>query len=321
MGSDSITATLRTATADPHIKAIVLRVNSPGGSYVASDSIWREVVRARNAGKPVVVSMGDVAASGGYFISMAADAIVAQPGTITGSIGVISGKPVLSDAFGKIGRHRPTRSCSASTPGCSRPRTRSPATSGTSSMPGSTGSTPTSPARSRPAAACRPSGCTSSPGPGLDRRRRHEDNGLVDELGGIEEAAAIARRQGRPARHRPARALPEDSARSTGSAGQPTARTAAGPRPAHRWRAPGSAARPAARADLGPAATAAGGQPARRELGSGVAGRRQAAGCPPQARCCSQAPGHFIDGTNRQPPTRPPDSSRRSGRSPAASRS
>ena len=81
----------------------MLRVNSPGGSYVASDSIWREVVRARNAGKPVVVSMSDVAASGGYFISMAADAIVAQPGTVTGSIGVFSGKPVVSDMLGKAG--------------------------------------------------------------------------------------------------------------------------------------------------------------------------------------------------------------------------
>lgn len=103
MGSDSITAALRAATADPHVRAIVLRVDSPGGSYVASDSIWHEVVRARNSGKPVVVSMGDVAASGGYFISMAADAIVAQPGTITGSIGVISGKPVLADMLGKAG--------------------------------------------------------------------------------------------------------------------------------------------------------------------------------------------------------------------------
>ena len=103
MGSDSITAMLRTAAADPHIKAILLRVNSPGGSYVASDAIWREVVRARNAGKPVVVSMGNVAASGGYFISMSADAIVAQPGTITGSIGVVTAKPVLADAQAKIG--------------------------------------------------------------------------------------------------------------------------------------------------------------------------------------------------------------------------
>jgi protease-4 len=103
MGSDSMTAMLRAAAADPNIKAVVLRVNSPGGSYVASDSIWREVVRTRNAGKPVVVSMSDVAASGGYFISMAADAIVAQPGTVTGSIGVITAKPVLTEALGKVG--------------------------------------------------------------------------------------------------------------------------------------------------------------------------------------------------------------------------
>jgi protease IV len=103
MGSDSIAAAIRAAAKDAHIRAIVLRVNSPGGSYVASDTIWREVVRARAAGMPVVVSMGDVAASGGYYISMAADEIVAQPGTITGSIGVITGKPVLGDAIGRAG--------------------------------------------------------------------------------------------------------------------------------------------------------------------------------------------------------------------------
>jgi protease IV len=103
MGSDTISAAFRSAVADEQVRAIVLRVNSPGGSYVASDTIWREVVRARAAGKPVVVSMGDVAASGGYFISMAADAIVAQPGTVTGSIGVLSGKAVVSDLLGRIG--------------------------------------------------------------------------------------------------------------------------------------------------------------------------------------------------------------------------
>jgi protease-4 len=103
MGSDTISAALRAAAADEGARAILLRVNSPGGSYVASDTIWREVVRARNAGKPVVVSMGDVAASGGYFIAMAADAIVAQAGTITGSIGVLSGKPVLGELLGRAG--------------------------------------------------------------------------------------------------------------------------------------------------------------------------------------------------------------------------
>lgn len=103
MGSDTIAAAIRAAARDEQVRAIVLRVNSPGGSYVASDTIWREVVRARVGGKPVVVSMGDVAASGGYFISMAADQIVAEPGTITGSIGVLTGKAVLGQALGRAG--------------------------------------------------------------------------------------------------------------------------------------------------------------------------------------------------------------------------
>jgi protease IV len=103
MGSDTVAAAIRSAAKDEQTRAILLRVNSPGGSYVASDTIWREVVRARAGGKPVVVSMGDVAASGGYFIAMAADQIVAQPGTITGSIGVLTGKPVLGEALGRAG--------------------------------------------------------------------------------------------------------------------------------------------------------------------------------------------------------------------------
>lgn len=103
IGSDTVSAALRSATKDDRVRAVLLRVNSPGGSAVASDTIWREVVRTRAAGKPVVVSMGDVAASGGYYIAMAADVIVAQPGTLTGSIGVIMGKPVLEEAFERAG--------------------------------------------------------------------------------------------------------------------------------------------------------------------------------------------------------------------------
>jgi protease IV len=103
IGSDTVAGALRAATSDDRVRAVLLRVNSPGGSAVASDTIWREVVRTRAAGKPVVVSMSDVAASGGYYISMAADVIVAQPGTLTGSIGVIVGKPVLEEAFGRVG--------------------------------------------------------------------------------------------------------------------------------------------------------------------------------------------------------------------------
>jgi protease IV len=103
MGSDTVSAALRSARRDERVRAVLLRVNSPGGSAVASDTIWREVVRIRAAGKPVVVSMSDVAASGGYYIAMAADVIVAHPGTLTGSIGVILGKPVFADALDRAG--------------------------------------------------------------------------------------------------------------------------------------------------------------------------------------------------------------------------
>lgn len=87
MGSETISKAIKKARKDSTVKAIVLRVNSPGGSALASDEIWRETVLAREV-KPLVVTMGDVAASGGYYISAAADFIYAQPTTITGSIGV-----------------------------------------------------------------------------------------------------------------------------------------------------------------------------------------------------------------------------------------
>ena len=103
MGSDTVAGAIRAAAADKDIKAILFRVDSPGGSYVASDTIWREVVNARKAGKPVIVSMGDLAGSGGYFVAMAADKIVAQPGTITASIGVLGGKMLTSGLWDKVG--------------------------------------------------------------------------------------------------------------------------------------------------------------------------------------------------------------------------
>ena len=103
MGSDTVAAALRAAADDDAVKAVVFRVDSPGGSYVASDTVWREVACTRDAGKPVVVSMGDLAASGGYFVSCNADVIVAQPGTLTGSIGVFGGKAVLSGLRERVG--------------------------------------------------------------------------------------------------------------------------------------------------------------------------------------------------------------------------
>ena len=102
-GSDTVAAAFRSAAGDERTKAIVFRVNSPGGSYVASDTIWREVCRAREAAKPVVVSMGDVAGSGGYFVAMAADVIVAEPATLTGSIGVLGGKLQTKGLFERLG--------------------------------------------------------------------------------------------------------------------------------------------------------------------------------------------------------------------------
>ena len=103
MGSDTVAAAFREAAADKDVKAILFRVDSPGGSYVASDTIWREAAKAKQAGKPIIVSMGDLAGSGGYFVAMNADKIVAQPGTITASIGVLGGKVLTSGFWDKIG--------------------------------------------------------------------------------------------------------------------------------------------------------------------------------------------------------------------------
>lgn len=100
MGSDTICKAIRTAAEDATVKAVVLRVDSPGGSALASDLIWREVDRLD---KPVIASMSDTAASGGYYISMGADKIYADPGTLTGSIGVVGIKIALEGLLEKVG--------------------------------------------------------------------------------------------------------------------------------------------------------------------------------------------------------------------------
>jgi protease-4 len=102
IGSDTVAKALNDAAADKSLKAIVLRVDSPGGSGLASDIIWH-AVEAANQQKPVVVSMSDVAASGGYYISASASKIIAQPSTITGSIGVVAGKPVMRGFYDWLG--------------------------------------------------------------------------------------------------------------------------------------------------------------------------------------------------------------------------
>ena len=102
-GSDQAMQDLERATNDQGLKAVVLRIDSPGGSPAASQELNNQLKRLRESGKKVVVSCGDTAASGGYYVAVAADKIVADPSTLTGSIGVISTVPNLQDLYGKIG--------------------------------------------------------------------------------------------------------------------------------------------------------------------------------------------------------------------------
>jgi protease-4 len=103
LSAATLARAFREAAADPGVRAILFRIDSPGGSAVASETIWREVAEARQHGKPVIVSMGDVAGSGGYYIAAPADKIVAQPATLTGSIGVLAGKLIVTGLLDKFG--------------------------------------------------------------------------------------------------------------------------------------------------------------------------------------------------------------------------
>jgi protease-4 len=103
VGGDTVAGLIRTAREDEDVRAILLRVDSPGGSLFASEKIYREVRAAQAQGKPVVVSMGDLAASGGYYIAASADEIWAHPATITGSIGIFGAIPTFQNTLKKIG--------------------------------------------------------------------------------------------------------------------------------------------------------------------------------------------------------------------------
>ena len=112
VGSDTLIEHIRAARRDSSVRAIVLRIDSPGGSASASDAVWRELMREK-AGlnpRPIVASMSDLAASGGYYIAMPADVIVAQPSTLTGSIGIFGGKFVTGGVYGKLGANIETTS-------------------------------------------------------------------------------------------------------------------------------------------------------------------------------------------------------------------
>jgi protease-4 len=105
LGSDTMVEQIRRVSRDASIRAVVLRIDSPGGSTVASDVIWRElmVMKEAHPERPIIVSMSDLAASGGYYIATPGDAIVAQPGTLTGSIGIFAGKFVIDGTLEKLG--------------------------------------------------------------------------------------------------------------------------------------------------------------------------------------------------------------------------
>jgi len=107
MGSDTLIESIRQARRDSSLRAIVLRIDSPGGSASASDAIWRELMIAKTerADRPIIASMSDLAASGGYYIAMPAQVIVAQPSTLTGSIGIFGGKIVTGGVYEKLGAH------------------------------------------------------------------------------------------------------------------------------------------------------------------------------------------------------------------------
>jgi len=110
LGSDTIIEQIRRVRDDDSIKAIVLRIDSPGGSSIASDVIWRElmITRDQKPSRPLITSMSDLAASGGYYIALPGQVIVAQPGTLTGSIGIFTGKIAIGGALDKIGVTRET---------------------------------------------------------------------------------------------------------------------------------------------------------------------------------------------------------------------
>ena len=103
LSGEAVAAQFHRAASDKDVRAIVFRVNSPGGSALGSDLVWRAVAEARQRGKPVVVSMGDVAGSGGYYVAMGADKIVAGAATITGSIGVVYARFNVGKALAAMG--------------------------------------------------------------------------------------------------------------------------------------------------------------------------------------------------------------------------
>jgi len=201
IGSDSFVEQIRRVREDDSVRAIVLRIDSPGGSAVASDVIWRELMLAREEQptRPLVASMSDLAASGGYYIAMASEAIVAQPGTLTGSIGVYGGKLALGDALDKIdvGHETVASSPNASIYSPFEPFTPSQRARLQDYMEGFYD---TFVGKAAEARGVTPDAIDAVAGGRVWTGRQALDRGLVDALGGLDVAVAMAKeRAGIPA--------------------------------------------------------------------------------------------------------------------------
>jgi len=201
VGSDTLVEQLERIRDDDSIKAIVLRVDSPGGSAVASDVIWRElaITRDQNPSRPLIASMSDLAASGGYYISMPAQVIVAQPGTLTGSIGIFGGKVAIGDTLEKIGINTETvqsgKNAALSSP--FDPFTPDQRAKLQSYMETFYGNFVRKAAESRHST---PEQIHAVAQGRVWTGRQARERGLVDELGGLDRAVAIAKeRAGIPA--------------------------------------------------------------------------------------------------------------------------
>jgi protease-4 len=194
VGSDTLVEAIRSARKDNAVRAIVLRVDSPGGSATASDAIWRELMLAKQekANRPLVVSMSDLAASGGYYIAMPAETIVAQPSTLTGSIGIFGGKLVPAGLYEKIGANVESTSIgrNAEMGSPARPFNQSELQKVQEQLQAFYSQFVRKAAESR----------HTTPEQ-LDRLaqgrvwtgRQAKENGLIDELGGLDRALAIAK--------------------------------------------------------------------------------------------------------------------------------
>jgi protease-4 len=195
-GSDTLIEYIRQARRDGSIRAIVIRVDSPGGSATASDAIWRELMITKNerADRPLVVSMSDLAASGGYYIALPAQVIVAQPSTLTGSIGIFGGKFVTGGLYEKLGAHIESTSIGkhAEINGPARPYNQQELAKLQEQLQSFYDQFVEKVASSRHST---PEKIDAIAQGRVWTGRQGKQNGLVDELGGLDRAVSIAKQR------------------------------------------------------------------------------------------------------------------------------